>query len=176
MHHGEQALIEESRRYLTSEYLPKIKACLEELSSEDIWWRPHLHANSVGHLLLHLEGNLRQWIIAGLGGTPDARRRDEEFAPEHQREGPLLLEKLSRTVAEADGVLARLDPRLLRAHHRIQGRHVSGLQALYHAIEHFSMHTGQIIYVTKLRAGTDLHFYEIEDGIARARWSRRVRE
>jgi uncharacterized damage-inducible protein DinB len=168
--------LDQSRAYLSSEYLPKIRACMERLSEADVWWRPNSASNSVGHLLLHLAGNLRQWVISGLGGAPDERQRHGEFAPDQQPRAMALLERLAQTVAEADAVLAHIDPAVLQEQRTIQGREVTGMQALYHAVEHFGMHTGQILYITKLRTGSDLPFYEVSNGIVQARWEGRTRD
>lgn len=165
-----QAFIDRSRAYLGSEYLPKIRRCVQEISEEDVWWRPNPTSNSIGNLLLHLAGNLRQWVISGIGGEADHRQRRTEFDPEQEPGALELLDLLETTVREADRVLARLGTDRLLEPRRIQGRDVTVLDALYHATEHFGMHTGQVIYITKLRTGRDLAFYEVDDGIARARW------
>ncbi len=151
-----QVFIEQSRRYLSDHYLPKIEGCLEKLADEDLWWRPNEASNSVGNLLLHLAGNVRQWIVSGVGGGPDARQRQQEFDERAEIPGPVLLARLKAAVEEADRVLAGLDPTHLLDVCRIQERDVSVLEAVYHVVEHFSTHTGQIAYVAKLRVGVDL--------------------
>src|SRR5712692_10769896 len=75
-----QAFIEHARYLLQQEYGPRLQRCLEEMSEEDLWWRPNEHCNSAGNLILHVCGNARQWIISGVGGTPDTRQRSKEFA------------------------------------------------------------------------------------------------
>ncbi len=160
-----------SRRYLTHEYLPKITSSVARLPLEDLWWRPNPASNSIGNLLLHLAGNLRQWVISGIGQAPDVRQRQEEFDSRAPIPIDELLALLAETVHEADHVLARLEPDRLTETRRIQGKEVTLVEAIYHAVEHFSMHTGQIVYITKLRTGEDLGFYEIVDGVAYARWS-----
>jgi uncharacterized damage-inducible protein DinB len=162
--------IDQSREYLRDEYLPKIHAALAEISHEDLWWRPNGVSNSIGNLLLHLTGNLRQLVVSGLGGAPDARRRDQEFAEEAQPDLTTLLGGLSSAVVDADTVLATLDTATLGERLTVQGKTLTGLEALYHAVEHFSMHTGQILYIAKLRTGKDLRFYEFSEGAARRRW------
>lgn len=165
-----QAFIDRSRAFLTSEYLPKIRSCLDELPQSDLWWRPNAQSNSVGNLLLHLSGNVRQWIVSGVGGEPDTRKRHAEFEAEGGRDREQLLDLLEGTVRDADRVLAGLDPDRLLESLTIQGTDTSVLAAIYHVVEHFGMHTGQIAYITKLRTGTDLGFYEVEDGVARPKW------
>lgn len=165
-----RAFLDRSRIILGSELLPRISRCIRELSEEDLWWRPNDVSNSVGNLVPHLEGNTRQWIISGVGGEPDRRRREEEFARRAGISGEELLESITSTVRQADGLLERLPPDVLQEERFIQGRQVSVLDAVYHVVEHFSMHTGQIIYITKLRTGRDLQFYRLVDGIPRASW------
>jgi uncharacterized damage-inducible protein DinB len=155
-----QNFISKSCSLLRDDYLPKIERCLEELSDEDIWWRAHDEGNSIGNLLLHLSGNARQWIVSGVGGDENRRTRQQEF---DQREGisrAELLDQLRRTVAEALGVLARLDADALLELRRIQNCDVTVLEAIYHVVEHFAMHTGQIILLTKMLKKMDLKFYE----------------
>lgn len=166
----ERAFVDRSRTLLTADYLPKIRACVGVLSEDDVWWRPNGASNSLGHLLLHLSGNLRQWVVSGLGGSPDRRQRHLEFDPDGQAGARALVDDLSRTVAEADAVLAGLDSSILQERRVIQGQSVTGFEAVYTVVEHFSMHTGQIIYIAKLRSGRDLGFYEVTNGIARPRW------
>jgi uncharacterized damage-inducible protein DinB len=148
----------QARHSLRRQNLPRIIRCLETLSPEQIWWRPHRSSNSIGNLVLHLAGNVRQWIISGLGSQPDCRERDKEF----EELGPIPTRKLARhlqkTVAEACGVLARSSTRDLEREFPIQGFRVTGLSAIAHVTEHFAYHTGQIIYATKLLTGADLGF------------------
>lgn len=165
-----QAFIDRSRAYLVGDYAPKIRRALEGLSDEDIWWRPNEASNSIGNLILHLAGNARQWVVAGIGGGPDLRRREAEFSADGNLTRSELLANLDRALEEVEDVLARLSPHELSASRVIQGMDVSVLDALYHVVEHFSTHTGQIIYLAKLRTGCDLGFWEIKDGKAIPRW------
>ena len=165
------AFLKRSAHYLADDYLPKIARCVEGLNEQDIWWRPNESSNSVGNLILHLTGNLRQWIVSGVGGAADIRERQKEF----DEQGPIPEDQLMiglRTVVDhAQSVLLNLDSEKLFDEREIQGTTLSVLDAIYHAVEHFSMHTGQIIYLTKLRKGEDLAFYEVtDDGIAFPRW------
>src|ERR671930_1509909 len=104
-----QEFIARSRHHFTDDYLPKIERCLERLTDEQIWWRANEHSNSVANLLLHLEGNARQWIISGVGGATDRRERDREFDERGRLPGERLMSSLRATLEEADSVLARLD-------------------------------------------------------------------
>ena len=166
------AFIAKARSLLSADYLPKIERCLERLSDEDIWWRARSSANSIGNLLLHLEGNARQWLISGVGGAPDRRERDAEFAAPVKPAGKELFAQLAATVAEADRALAATEHTRLLEQRRIQGHDVTVLAAIFHAVEHFSMHTGQIILLTKMRTGDDLKFYDFSAGAPRPRWQR----
>ena len=164
------AFIKRSSAYLAGDYLPKIRRALKGLSHEDIWWRPNRASNSVGNLMLHLAGNVRQWVVSGIGGHPDTRRRDEEFLADGDLQADSLLARLEEAVREAEDVLASLHASQLLETRVIQGMNVSVLDALYHVVEHFSTHTGQILYLSKLRTGRDLGFWEIKDGRAIPRW------
>lgn len=148
----------DARNLLAKEHLPHIVKCLGQLSEEDIWWRPNGESNSAGNLVLHLCGNVRQWIISGLGGAEDHRERDLEFS-EH---GPIprkaLIARLQTTVREACAVIDGVSETSLSQRYAIQGYHVTKLGAVFHVVEHFAYHTGQIIFITKLKRGKDLKF------------------
>lgn len=167
-----RAFLDESRALLTRDYyLGRIRRALEPLSTEDVWWRPDEAGNSIANLLLHLAGNARQWIVAGVGGAPDERLRAEEFAARDALEPGALLEHVARTLAEIDGVLARVEPAALGERRTIQGQDVTVLEAIYHVVEHFAMHTGQILYIAKLRTGRDLRLYRVDErGVAERDW------
>jgi uncharacterized damage-inducible protein DinB len=164
-----QAFIAESRNLLTTALFPRIERCLERLSEEEVWWRANPDSNSVGNLLLHLSGNVRQWIVSGVGGAPDHRQRQQEF----DERGPVprgeLLERLRATVRDADRALAELSSAALLDRRTIQGCDVTVLEAVYHVVEHFSMHVGQIILITKMFRG-DLGLYDVSDGTPRPQW------
>jgi len=162
--------IAQSRRYLASEYPTKIQRCLDVLPPGAIWRRDDDASNSIGNLLLHLSGNIRQWIVSGVGGAPDVRQRSVEFDAREGDDGAALMESLLATVREADGVLASLDAQRLAESRTIQGRDVNVLDAVYHVVEHFSTHTGQIILLTKRYAPGRVQFYEDAGGLARPRF------
>ncbi len=147
-----------SQRLLAKHSLPLIVKSLQQLSEEEIWWRPNPESNSAGNLVLHLCGNMRQWIISGLGGTEDRRQRDLEFAERGPIPRAVLVSQLRRTVREACRVLAKLSDDSLLREYKIQGYRVAGLDAVFHVAEHFGYHTGQIIYITKLKRAKDLKF------------------
>jgi uncharacterized damage-inducible protein DinB len=165
-----QAFIDRSVAYLKGDYLPRIHLCLQGLSEEDIWWRPNEASNSIGNLILHLAGNAKQWVVSGIGGEPDRRRRDEEFSQSGGQSGAELITLLEGALDAVDEVLSRLEPPELLETRVIQGMTVSVLDALYHVVEHFSTHTGQIIYLAKLRTGRDLGFWDVKDGKAVRKW------
>ncbi len=156
--------------FLALQYLPKIERCLDRLTDEQLWWRPNQESNSVGNLVLHLCGNATQWIISGLGGAPDNRTRDAEFSQTEPIPRNELLTLLRSTVAQVEEVLTNLAPDTLLEKRLIQGVHVDVLQAVFHVTEHFSMHTGQIILLTKLLTGKDLSFYDFSAGVPAHRW------
>ena len=141
------------------EFLARIEACLAKLSDDQIWARGHETQNAVGNLVLHLGGNVRQWVIGALGGELDRRDRDGEFAA---RGGPAaneLAAGLRSTVEQAITVIRGVKTDQLTAGYEIQGYSVSGVEVVYHVVEHFAQHTAQIIFATKMLAGEDMGFY-----------------
>lgn len=151
--------LEFSRKKLLGQYWPRLKTCVESLSEDQIWWRPNDASNSVGNLLLHLNGNVTQWLVASFNRAEDRRNRPAEFSAREGITRSELLQRLSATLDEAAGVLERLTVEELLAPYEIQGYHVRGLEAIYQVVEHFGLHYGQIAYITKLLHASDLGFY-----------------
>jgi hypothetical protein len=161
------AFREFSRRKLQEQYWPRMRECVESLSDEQVWWRPNDASNSIGNLMLHLNGNVRQWLIGSFKRLSDNRDRPAEFRERQVIPASALLEKLGATVHEASGILAaRTEADLLTTYH-IQGYTVTGLHAVYQVVEHFGLHYGQILYITKLVRGQDLGFYRELDTTGR---------
>jgi uncharacterized damage-inducible protein DinB len=151
--------LEISRRKLLDQFWPRLRGCVESLTEEQVWWRPNQASNSVGNLILHLNGNVRQWLVASFNRQEDLRNRPAEFAETGSISASVLLEKLSATMQEASDVLARLTETDLLTRYKIQGYNVSGLEVVYHVVEHFGLHYGQILYITKNLCGEDLGLY-----------------
>ena len=167
-----EAFVLQARELIREEYLPKIERCLESLSVEQIWWRGNEQSNSIGNLLLHICGNARQWIVSGLGGRPDERQRQTEFDERRQISKKELSTHLRQTLTEVDQALAGFDSAQLLTSYRIQGNDVTALTAIFHVTEHISMHTGQIILLTKLVANMDMNFYDFTSGKPVHTWHR----
>ena len=166
-----RAFIDRASEFLSTEYLPKIERCLEQLTDAQIWFRPNEASNSIGNLVLHLCGNARQWIVSGLGDNPDRRDRDSEFRQREVIPRVELLKGLQTTVREVVQVLSNLDSNVVLERRTIQGKDVDVLEAIFHVTEHFSMHTGQIILLTKMLAQRDMKFYEFSSGAPVNRWN-----
>jgi hypothetical protein len=149
-----------SRAKLLGQYWPRLRSTVESLTDDQIWWRPNDACNSIGNLLLHLNGNVGQWIVASFNRTEDARNRPSEFNERARIPGRELLAKLTATLDQAGAVLNRLTPEDLAATYEIQGyESITGLAAVYQVVEHFGMHYGQILYIAKSLRGKDLGFY-----------------
>lgn len=149
-----------SRNKLMTQYWPRLRACVESLTDEQIWWRPNAASNSIGNLLLHLNGNVRQWIVDAFNRQEDHRDRPAEFAATGQISGAELLTRLDGTLFQVRDILNRLGEPELIAEMEIQGYHVHGLEAIYQVVEHFGLHYGQIAYITKMLKDQDLGFYK----------------
>jgi uncharacterized damage-inducible protein DinB len=137
----------------------RVQDCLRRLASDQIWLRRTDNENAVGNLVLHLCGNLSQWIGSGVAGKPDTRERDAEFAARGAVSTAELAERLQKTVAETIGIIRDLPPARLSDKILVQKYDVTVLEAIYHVVEHFGQHTGQIIFITKLLTGQDLGYY-----------------
>ena len=141
----------------------RIEACLAQLSDAQIWSRRHDVENAVGNLVLHLCGNVEQWIVGGVGGKAVTRDRDAEFDRRDPIPAAELAARLRNVLGAADVVLATLTPDDLARPRSIQGYDVTVLHAVYHVVEHLAEHTGQIIWATKGLTGRGLGFYDYLD-------------
>lgn len=137
----------------------RIKSCLDHLSDDQVWLRGSENENAVGNLVLHLAGNVRQWIVSGVGGKPDIRARDREFQARGGASREELWERLEAVVEDAEAVLMQVTPARLLDTVTIQAYNISVLEAIYHVIDHFAQHTGQIVFATKMMTHDDLGFY-----------------
>lgn len=149
----------------------KIQHCLQQLSEDQIWWRPSLAPqilqkgqisespmNSIGNLLLHLEGNLRQWLVCGLGQLPDTRLRQAEFDDRSQRHSGELISQLLETIAEAQKTILSIDDQSILSTRKVQEFHVNGAQIMWDSISHFKGHVQEIVHVTRCQLGDGYKF------------------
>jgi hypothetical protein len=151
------AYIAAGRRRL-AECVQRIKHCLAQLDEPQVWWRPRETQNSIANIILHLCGNLRQWIISGVGGVPDTRNRPEEFTERRPIIKEELIRQLDDVAAEADRVLAgATDERLLKIR-RIQGFEETVLSAIFESLTHFNGHTQEVVYITRFQLGDAYRF------------------
>jgi uncharacterized damage-inducible protein DinB len=157
-----------ARFRLLGDYFVKIASALDALDDEQIWRRPNESSNSIGNLLLHMSGNVRQWIISGVGGAEDRRDRASEFAARGSAPGGKLIESVKATLDEADAVMALIEDECAAANsdeplQRVcmpQAYQVTVYDAIFHVIEHFSYHTGQIVFAAKWLAEGQVSFYD----------------
>jgi hypothetical protein len=145
-------------RHRLSEAVKRIKHCLGQLNDEQIWWRPHDSMNSIANLILHLCGNVRQWIIAGVGSAADVRNRPGEFAERSRITKAELIRQLDEIAQHTDAVLARLSERELLQPRRIQGFEETALSAIFDSLTHFQGHTQEIVFLTRLQLGNAYQF------------------
>jgi hypothetical protein len=142
-----------------TQLMGRIETCVEMLTPEQLWLRNAANSNAVGNLLLHLNGNVRQGILHGIGGQADHRQRDAEFDAQGGLRAQELLARLRGTVEQAVTLFRALPPERLLEHIRPQGYEGTVLTAIYHVVEHFAGHTFQIMLLTKQFTGEDLGFY-----------------
>jgi uncharacterized damage-inducible protein DinB len=150
----------------------RIQDCLARLTPDRIWTRTSENENAVGNLVLHLSGNIRQWIGSGVAGMPDHRERDAEFDARGGMASPELAALLQTRVAEAVRIIREVPAARLTERIAPQGHDVTVLEAIAHVVEHFSQHTGQIILLTKMLTGDDLGYYRHLRGSGQAAGAR----
>ena len=164
-----QLFLDNARKSLIDDHWPRLRNCVCSLPEEQLWWRPNDASNSIGNLLLHLNGNIGQWLVCSFTRGEDARNRPSEFSERGPVPAAGLVARLASTVEEAGAVLARLTPADLEATYEIQGYTVTGLYAVFHAVEHFAMHFGQIAYIVKAQQNRDLGFWSELNKTGRAK-------
>jgi hypothetical protein len=152
-----QAVVSEASLRL-SESLKKIRHCLGQLTDQQIWWRQADSLNSIGNIVLHLCGNVRQWLISGVGGQPDIRDRPKEFSERRILPKDQLLRQLEEVVEQANATLGKTTAANLLEGRRIQGFNVTVLSAVFDAVPHFVGHTHQIVYITRTLLGDAYRF------------------
>jgi uncharacterized damage-inducible protein DinB len=166
-----EAFLDRARRHLRDDYVPRLVLAVDALGDTGIWRRANAHSNSAANLCLHLSGNARQWIVAGVGGAADTRERQAEF---DAREGLSAVEVIERTrsaFAEIDTTLSRIRPATLGEARHIQGHDTTVFAAIFHVCEHVAMHVGQVILLAKAWGTKPLSFYTVtERGIATRTW------
>ena len=152
-------IAQEFKRRVFDESFVRIEKCLQMLSDDEIWTKPNDQTNSIGNLVLHLMGNARQYIISGLGGEKDERKRNLEFQMSSRCSTEELRSKMKSLKVELTEVINGLTHEQLTSTFRVQGFEEKGINIAIHVIEHFSYHVGQIALYTKLIKNKDLGFY-----------------
>jgi hypothetical protein len=137
-----------------------IETCVSKLDADQVWHRGNAAQNSVGNLVLHLCGNVRQWIGSSIGGEPEVRQRDREFAADSRIAAPELTATLNAVVTDAVAILERLPPERLTERVSTQDGERTVLEVIYQVVGHFQQHAGQIIFATKMLTQEDLEFYK----------------
>jgi len=135
-----------------------IRHCVNQLTDDQVWWRPSESMNSVANLLLHLCGNVRQWIVSGVGGAADVRERQEEFDQRSLTPRTELLQQVASAVADAKVALSGSSAAELLRIRPIQGNDVTGMQAIFHSVAHFRGHTQEIVHMTRCQLGDSYEF------------------
>ena len=147
-------------RYLLDENFPRVIKCLEMLTEEEIWYRPNDQSNSIGNLVLHLSGNLNQWVLNSIGGKNFERIRQAEFDAEKTKNKAELLQIMNDIREELYSCIKTVTTDELLRNRQVQIYEENGMTILIHVTEHFSYHTGQIAYLTKLLKNQQTYFYE----------------
>lgn len=152
--------VKENAKYRMQESVRMIEKSLAQFNDNETWEKPNPQLNSMANLLLHLSGNIRQYIISSLGKMPDTRERDMEFSQAQDQTKSELLKEFKSTINEAITVIENCEEDQLLRKSEVQGFELDGLGIIMHVVEHLSYHTGQIAFWVKYRKEEDLGFYE----------------
>lgn len=145
--------------YRIDESTERILKCLDVLSADQIWQKPNEQLNSIGNLILHLEGNITQYICSSLGKQPDQRKRDNEFSSNEKLSKEVLISRITSFCEKAKSVLRNISVEEIQKTRFVQGFELSGIGIILHVVEHYSYHVGQISLLTKLYTNKDLGYY-----------------
>jgi len=156
-------LINQAICRLYDESLPRMIKCVEEVSDEELWHRHNQNCNSIGNLVLHLTGNVNQWINTGLGGDKDDRERQAEFDNRGEISRVEMVARLNAVMERAKEVLKGMQENTLLSLHSVQGFEETGVSIVIHVVEHFSYHVGQITYIVKFLKEIDTGYYQDDD-------------
>jgi uncharacterized damage-inducible protein DinB len=154
------SFLNEIRKRLFDECQSRVHTCLDALTLEEIWHRPNENSNSVGNLVLHLCGNVHQWVLSTLGGRPDTRERQKEFDTREQLSAASLKKQLDTVLGEVNTCLNQVTADDLIKSYTVQGFDETGIGILIHVTEHFSYHVGQMTYFVKAHKDRDIGYYK----------------
>lgn len=154
-----EAIKQEFERRVMDESFNRIRKCLGMLCQDELWNRLSDDTMSVGNQVLHIHGNVSQYILQGIGGRNFQRKRNEEFKDHNDLDIETLLFLLNKLEVDMKSVLHQLTPDELLRVRPVQVFEESGLSILTHVMEHTSYHTGQITLLTKLMTGKDTGYY-----------------
>ena len=149
--------------YFLSLNPPRIEKCLNHLNEKEVWRKPNENTNSIGNLILHLCGNITQYIHSSLGNEKDIRQRDIEFSTPNGFSKKELLLKITEVTDKAIHIIQNTTEEELLRKRMVQGFDYTGIAIIIHVTEHYSYHVGQIALWTKLLKNKDLGFYEDND-------------
>ena len=152
-------LIRELEFRLIESGIHRILLCLEKLSEKQIQYRPNSNSNSVNNQILHLDGNVRQWLIATFLNQKDSRERDTEFNSYNQKSRIELIEIMRRLEVDVRSVFPMIKKADLTEKKEVQCYFETQFSIIVHVIEHFSYHLGQITYITKMLLDIDTGYY-----------------
>lgn len=154
-----EILKEEFRRRMIEEGLSRIEKCFSLLTEDQIWHKENENSNSMGNIVLHLCGNITQYIHSGIGGKKDERQRVEEFKISSRVDSIKLLTKIQEVVQEANRIVSNLEPIVFSEDRKVQGFDENVTSIVVHVIEHYSYHIGQLTYFTKFISNQDTGYY-----------------
>ncbi len=143
-----------------NESTERIEKCLKMLTVAQACKKPNESSNSIANLILHLCGNITQYILSSLAQEEDTRQRDLEFSTKWDSDIATLATKMRSTADAATAVIRKLPEEELLRKRIVQGFELDGIGIIMHVVEHYSYHTGQIALLTKLLVNKDLGFYD----------------
>jgi uncharacterized damage-inducible protein DinB len=155
-----ELILQQAKIRICEESIPRILHCISMLNIDEVWKKPNENTNSIGNLILHLEGNATQWILTTFADVIDHRNRDYEFESVEKLPHDTLAEKLIALQSKLNDCFDKISVEELKTKYTVQCFEETGVGIIIHVIEHFSYHTGQIALLTKLMTNKDTKFYE----------------
>jgi uncharacterized damage-inducible protein DinB len=146
----DQVALAAFRRRITDVLPTQVRSCIEDLTEEQLWWRPNDESNSIGNLVLHMSGSTRHYLSRGIGQMDYKRDRPAEFSERGPVPKEQLLSIFDETIAQAVSVLDSFETSRFTDPSEEPDYYGTVFEQILGITMHLATHTGQIVYATKL--------------------------
>jgi hypothetical protein len=147
-----EAVLAALRARITRVFPAQIRACVDQLTDEQIWWRPNEKSNSIGNLIVHITGSLNHYLNFDIGGVEYHRDRAAEFAERRHIPKHELVAMFDDMVAKAEKTFDGIGVERLASPSPEPKMYTLLVEDLISIAVHIANHAGQIVWITKMLA------------------------